>query len=138
MPKFRLTPNGNVVQCNYSCTQHEHYIGTYENALVYFGVEKEGVKAYGNLMNIMIYHQLSGYTVPKLSNELYDILMSAMAEHKYWVPLDQRKEKALEMLDLAEEKELLRDDLIIASLQKRGKRNDLSRIHAYEHWKKLI
>lgn len=139
MPKWSLTEKGNVIQCKWNCEkEHEHYIGTYERAVKYFGIEQEYIKSYGHLMNIIIYHQTSQYTVPKLSNELYDILINAMAEHKYWVPFNQRHEKAIAILKEAKEKGYLIDNLICKTIEKTAadNLNQQRRKYLFEKWTK--
>ena len=138
MPKWSLTKNGNVVQCKWDCkANHEHYIGTYEHAVKYFGIDQNEINSYGNLFNIIIYHQTSQYTVPKLSNELYDILINAMSEHKYWTPTEKREEKAFETLDLAKKSGYIIDDKICKSIDEKAKDNHKQqrRKYMFEIWK---
>lgn len=137
MPKWSLTNKGNVIQCKWDCkANHEHYVGTYERAVIYFGVEQDEIKSYGNLINIVIYHQTSQHTVPKLSNELYDILINAMCEHKYWTIPKERHKKAMETLKLAKEKGYIMDDLICETIEKKAKDNvnQQRRKYMYELW----
>lgn len=136
--KFSITNKGNVVQCKWNCNcNHEHYIGTYENALKYFGVDTNNIKSYGNLKNIIIYHQTSQYTIPKLSNELYDILINAMSEHKYWVEPINRENKAFELLSWANENNYLNDKIIYKTLKNNSESNlkVQKRLYMYELWK---
>lgn len=138
MPKWSLTKNGNVVQCKWDCKcNHEHFIGTYERAVNYFGIDESNIKSYGKLFNIVIYHQDSQFTIPKLSNELFEILMDAMAEHKYWVPKDKREEKAFEILDLAKKSGYIIDDAICKSIDEKAKDNPKQqrRKYMYEIWR---
>lgn len=135
MPKYSLTSKGNVIQCRWNCqANHEHFVGSYEQAVKYFGIEEQNIKSYGELLNIIIYHQTSGLTIPKLSNELYDILINAMGEHKYWVAKYNRKNKALEILDEAEKKGYIFDQKILDTLFKSDKRSSKERIYAYNKW----
>lgn len=137
MPKYSLTEKGNVVQCKWNCQcNHEHYVGTYERAVKYFGIEQNEIQSWGNLANIIIYHQTSQHTVPKLSNELYDILMSAMSEHKYWVEPNLRHDKAMEMLAYAKQKGYIMDDLICKTIETKAKDNvnQQRRKYMFEKW----
>lgn len=137
MALYSLTKNGNVVQCKWNCKcQHEHYNGSYEQAIKYFGIDQKEIQSWGNLKNIIIYHQTSQYTVPKLSNELYDILISAMAQHKYFVPLDKRKETAMQILDWAKCNNYIKDELICKTINKKAKNNikQQRRVYMYELW----
>lgn len=137
MPKWSLTNKGNVIQCKWNCkANHEHYIGTYERAVKYFGVLQNEIKSYGNLLNIIIYHQTSQYTVPKLSNELYDILINAMSEHKYWIEPNARHAEAIKTLDLANSKGYIFDALICKTIDERGNDNAKKRKYMYELWLK--
>lgn len=135
MPKYSLTSKGNVIQCRWNCqANHEHFVGNYEQAIKYFGIEEQNIKSYGELLNIIIYHQTSQYTIPKLSNELYYILIDAMSEHKYWVAKYNRKSKALEILDEAEKKGYIFDQKILETLSRSDKRSSKERIYAYNKW----
>lgn len=135
MPMFSLTKKGNVVQCKSNCkASHKHFVGKYEDAIKYFGIDESEIKPYGTLINVIAYKQTNGRYPPKLSNELYDICIKLMSEHKYYVPAKDREDKAIELLDDANSKGLIFDDLIIKSLKARGRKNNLSRIHMYEKW----
>lgn len=151
MPTYVLTEKGNVIELtnkNYFFhTDSEKYQGTYENALKYFGVDKSEVKSYGKLINIIIYHQTNIHTTQKLSNELYDILYRAQSEHKYWAEEKHRHENCIYALEQAKGMNIIYDDVILDKL--RLKANDenlsyrkralyLSRISAYEKWKKSL
>lgn len=135
MAKYSLTNKGNVVQCKWNCAcNHEHYIGTYERAVKYFGIEQDEIKSYGNLLNIIIYHQTSQYTVPKLSNELYDIMISAMSEHKYWTKPSERHKRAMETLKIANKKNYIMDKIICKTIEEKGNINAKKRKYMYEVW----
>ena len=127
-----------MVQCKWNCkANHEHYVGTYERAIQYFGVNEDEIKNYGNLINIIIYQQTSQQTVRKFSNELYDILISAMSEHKYWVPAKDRHKTALETLTLAKKKGYIMDDLIAKTIKSEKYKDNLKqqrRLYMYEKW----
>lgn len=134
MPLWSMTERGNVVRCRSNCERdHEHYLGTYEQALHWFGVE-ETEDGPGKLINIVMYHQWGQRTVPKLSNELYDILMRAQSQRKWWAPKAMRHENAMRTLDEAERVGMLMDDKIIQALQKGGKPVHQGRIWAHEKW----
>lgn len=135
MPKWSLTNKGNVIQCKWNCkANHEHYIGTYERAVKYFGVDSNEIKSYGKLINLVIYHQTSDRTIRKLSNELYDILISAQSEHKYWAPVEKRCENAIETLDTARKMGLIMDDLLIERFSKSDKNSDKQRLYMFKRW----
>lgn len=135
MPMFSLTKKGNVVQCKSNCkVSHKHFVGKYEDAIKYFGIDESEIRPYGDLINVIAYKQTNGRFPPKLSNELYDICVNLMSEHKYYVQPKYRKDKAFELLGNAQSLGLIFDDLIIKSLKARGRKNDLSRIYMYEKW----
>lgn len=137
MPIYSLTNKGNVVKCKANCQcNHEHYIGTYERAVKYFGIKEDEIQSWGNLINIVVYHQTSQYTIPKLSNELYDILIDAMSEHKYWVEADRRHEKAMEILKLANQKGYIIDDRICKTISEKAQDNfkQQRRKYMFELW----
>lgn len=137
MPKYSLTNKGNVVQCKWNCkANHEHYVGSYENAIKYFGIDENEIKSYGKLINIIIYHQTSRQTIPKLSNELYDILINAMSKHKYWVPQEKRHEVAMETLLQAKKAGLIIDDKICKTIEEKAKDNFIAqrRIYLFKLW----
>lgn len=135
MAIYSLTEKGNVIKCKWDCkSNHEHYLGTYEQAVRYFGVEQSEIKSWGNLLNIVVYHQTSQWTVPKLSNELYDILMSAMCEHKYWTPPNERHGKAMKTLDKAAAKGFIMDEKICRTIDKSDNLKAKSRKYMYEVW----
>lgn len=135
MPIYSLTNKGNVVQCKWNCqSNHEHYQGTFEGALKYFGIYD--VKSWGNLINIVVYHQTSDKTVPKLSNELFDILVRAQSNHKYWaVPLE-RESNALKIIEEAEKAGLIYDENLIKILESSDRKASQSRVWAYRKWMK--
>lgn len=136
MPKYSVTNKGNVIQCKWNCQcNHEHYIGTYENAVKYFGIDTNEIQSYGNLMNIIIYQQTSQFTIPKLSNELYEKLIDAMSEHKYWVPQDQRHNKAMEILNQAEKAGFIKDDIICKTIKEKVNVKSQRRVYLFELWK---
>ena len=135
MPKYSLTKNNNVIECKWNCNiNHKHFVGTYENAIKYFDIDQSEIKSYGDLMNIIIYHQTSQYTTPKLSNELYDILIRSMAEHKYWVEPKLRHEKALELLEKSNKINLIIDKKICKRLEDIGTFKTKNRLYAYNLW----
>ena len=143
MPKYSLTRKGNVVQCKWNCTaNHEHFVGSYERAIKYFGIEENEIKSYGNLMNIIIYHQTSQQTIPKLSNELFDILINSMSEHKYFVQNSKRENEALKLLNEAKKLGYIFDEKIVQSIKKANeieynvKRE--KRLYMYNLWRDYI
>lgn len=137
MPKYSLTNKGNIVQCKWNCqARHEHYVGTYEQAVKYFGIDENEIQSYGNLENIVIYHQTSPNAVRKLSNELYDILISAMSQHKYWVPENKRHETAINILKKFKKSGFIMDEAIIKTIKIKYKDNinQNRRVYMYERW----
>ena len=136
MPKYSLTDNGNVIQCKWNCNlNHEHFIGSYELAVKYFGIDENQIKSYGNLMNIIIYHQSGLYTYPKLSNELFNILINAMSEHKYWIEPKYRNEKALEILSQAKKCNYIMDEKICKTIkQNKDNLKAQKRLFFYKKW----
>lgn len=132
---WHMTIKGNVVKCkNPSKCRLEHYQGTYERAIKFFGAEDP--VSWGKLINIIVYHQTSQMCVPKLSNELFDILVDAQSEHKYWAPVKEREKRALKTIEQAKQAGFIIDDLILNTLRKSEKMSSKSRIWTYEKWMK--
>ena len=137
MPFYHLTTKGNVVKCKSPCTlKHEHYLGSYEAAIKYFGVDEEEPQGWGKLENIVLYHQTSGFTVPKLTNELFDILVQAQSEHKYWAAPNKREERAMEVIEKSRKAGFIMDELILKTLRNSDRKASKDRIYAYEKWMK--
>ena len=137
MPKYSLTKNGNVVQCKWNChCNHKHYVGTYENALNFFDVDLKEVHNYGDLINIVIYHQTSQYTIPKLTYELYNILIDSMSEHKYWVEPSMRHDEAIKTLQKANNIGLIEDNKIYNTIKNKESNNPKQnrRIYMNDLW----
>lgn len=137
MPKYSLTKNGNVIQCKWNCNcNHKHFVGTYENALKFFDVNTEDIQSYGNLINVVIYHQTSQYTIPKLTFELYDILINVMSEHKYWVEPSMRHNEAMETLQKAKKLGIIDDNKIYKSIKNKYSNNPKQnkRIYLNNKW----
>ena len=133
MALYSLTKNGNVIKCPYNCTKnHEHYQGTFDGALEFFGVKE--VKNYGRLIDIIMYHQTSNRTAPKLSNELFYILVRAQGEHKYWAPKHEREKNAFEALELAERAGFIYDDKLVPILKESKRKAANDRVWAWEKW----
>ena len=125
MAVFGYNGKSNVVfKCPFGCSKkHEHYVGTYENALVYFTGSVEAAENnnhYGDLMNIIVAHQLNEKFNTKTSAELYDILYSAASTAKYWLPEEERKGKILKLLDEAKDLRLIFDEEMKADFSKEG------------------
>ena len=133
------TKNGNVISTKpgKSNKHKDLYVGTYENALNHFGVDENSIQNYGELINIVIYRQTSEFTIPMLTNELYDLLVDAQSEHKYWAPKDQRHNNAIKTLQEAKSLHLLFDDQIIKTLSKSTKRRSQQRLYFYDKWIEL-
>jgi hypothetical protein len=105
-----------VLGCSYNCDKHEHFEGTYEQALKYFlgtANQKTVPNVEDKLYNIVLYHQLSYNTIMKTSAELYDILMKACSLRKYWVEDINRHNVIMNVLDKAKENYLIKDDEIL-------------------------
>ena len=137
MPKWSITNKGNIVQCKSDCKlNHEHYIGTYEMAVKYFGIDQSKINNYGKLINIIFYHQTSQYTVRKFSNELYDLLIKSMSEHKYWIEPKYREKKAFETLNEANKIGLIMDKTIEKSITDKYSENynQQRRLYLYKIW----
>ncbi len=135
MPIFSLTSKGNVVQCGSNCQcKHEHFVGSYEGALKYFGVSDP--QSWGKLMNVILYHQTSDRTFPKLSNELYDILVKAQAEHKYYAPQEQRSQNALDTIEEAEKHGLIYDERLLKILERSDRQASRDRVYWFKKWEK--
>lgn len=140
MPKWTITSNDNVTQCPWNCKdpRHEHYVGSYEMAVRYFGVDQGEISSWGDLFNVIWWHQTSGVTAPKLSNELFDILMSKQAEHKHWAPPSEREKRALDAIEEARKADIIRDEQLCANLQKLADSGNASasrRIYMFHKWK---
>ena len=137
MPLYTLTDKGNVIECKWNCSRkHEHYLGKYEDALKYFGMNPNEVKSYGKLINIIIYHQTNERTARKFSNELFDIMVKAQSEHKYFAPSSLREENALEALDQANEMGLIYDEILLEKLEKSDRRQSRYRCYLFKEWQK--
>lgn len=130
------TKKGNVIQTKPGASNKntDLFVGSYEDALNHFGIDQNEIKNYGELINIVIYRQTSEFTTPLLSNELYDILISAQSEHKYWAPKEKRHDNAIKTLEEAKRLYLLHDDEIIETLSKSPKFKVKQRIYFYEKW----
>jgi hypothetical protein len=133
---WKLTGNGNVVRCGKNDTADDIYSGTYELAVKYFGINQDDIKPYGRLINIVIFQQTSGRTVRKLSNELFDILVNAQSEHKWWAPPQQREQRAIDTIDEAQKMGLIFDDQIVHRLEKSDRKNDQNRLYMFHLWQK--
>lgn len=143
--QWSINDKNQVIMCGYKCKKnHEHLIGTYEQAMKYFTGSTEiakNSKHPGDLMNIIIVHQLNERFITKTSAELYDILMKNAATKKYWIPEDKRKDHILELLKIAKEKHLIFDEEIINKLKKKGrslKDYERRRIYKQEQFEKNI
>lgn len=137
MPLYSLTKKENVVECKWNCKiKHEHYLGSYENALKYFGVDSKEVKSYGKLINIIIFHQTNERTARKFSNELFDIMVRAQSEHKYFAVPEEREENAFQALEIADKMGLIMDDLLLEKLENSEKDQSRYRCYKFKEWKK--
>ena len=135
MSLYGVTEKGNVVQCPYNCNKrHQHYQGTYERALKFFGLSEEEPQPWGKLINVIMYHQTSDRTFPKLSNELFDILMLAQAEHKYWAPEAKREALAMEAIEEARRAGWIFDEELLERLKKSDRKASQDRVYEYERW----
>lgn len=135
MSKYSLTNKGNVIQCKWNCeSKHDHYFGNYEGAIKYFGLDTSEIKTYGKLINIIIFHQTSDCTVRKFSNELYDILMHAMSQHKYFIEQANRHDEAMEILDQAKKMNLILDDELSQKINDNSKYNSQRRKYIFQEW----
>lgn len=133
-------PGRGVVRCGRGCNKpHEHFVGTYEKALQYFGVDPTEVSGHKQLIDIVIFHQLSDRTVTKTSSELYYILMRACSEPQYWVPPQDRHHVVMDVLRSCRDKYLIKDDEILRSAREgRSNRRGLRRLHHQEKWEEMM
>lgn len=135
MPKFSLTNKDNVIQCKWDCkANHEHYIGRYEDAVKYFGVDQNEIKSYSDIYYLIQYHQTSDRTNVKLSSELYDIIYRAQSDHYYWAHPEDRHQNALDALDRAEKAGIIYDERLLASFEKSERHNTKSRVYMHKKW----
>lgn len=143
--QWSINKKDQVVMCGYNCKKkHEHLIGTYEQAMKYFTGSTEvanNSNHYGDLINIIIAHQLNDKFNIKTSSELYSILMRNAATKKYWIAEEKREEHILKLLKIAKEKHLIFDKEIIESLKKKGdsiKPYQRKRIYYQENFEKSL
>ena len=132
-----LDKNGIVRECRKKDQPGVFYIGSYEGALKYFDVDPNAPEypdSIGDPWNIIVYYQLSGFALPRLSNEIYDILEAAMKRPKFWVQPDKRHETIMGLIEKAEKAKIIDNDLLIKSLNNRGSITDKRRIFAYNKW----
>ena len=141
--QWSININDEVIMCGYNCRKnHDHLIGTYEQAMIYFtGSTKaaKNSKHYGNLMNIIYVHQTNDRFMTKTSSELYNILMKNASTKKYWVPEEERHDKIIELLLQAKKLRLIHDEEIIKSIKARGERataSQLRRVYRQEQFEK--
>lgn len=133
---WSVNNKGMLFKCKYNCDKnHEHYYGTYEGALKYFGVNHNDPKYKGDLMNVIIYHQFDPKTITKTSNELYYIIIKAMSTKKYWVDENNRHKESMDLLEKCKEKHLIFDDEIFENINTENKRK---RKYRYDQWLKMI
>lgn len=137
MPLYTITNKENVIECKWNCEKkHEHFLGSYESALKYFGVDNSSVKNYGRLINIVIYHQTNERTARKFSNELFDILVRAQSEHKYYSKPEDREENAFKTLEIAEDMNLIMDDQLLSKLENSERDQSRYRCYRFKEWRK--
>lgn len=118
---------------------HEHIIGTYEKALIYFKGSSESVDGNKKLKDIAIFHQLSEHTLTKTSAELYDIMMKACSTKDYWVPEDNRHNTVMSILGLCEKEYLIRDDEILKNAREdKSNKRMIKRLYKFDKWKEMI
>lgn len=127
--------NGHVTNVKPNDTDaKEIYTGSYENALKYFGVDGNSLEGYGKLIHLVIYHQTDDRTFKKLSSELFDILIRAQSEMKYWAPPNKRKENALNTLDQAEALGLIFDEDLKSVLRSSDRKASKNRLYMHQKW----
>lgn len=134
------TRTDRVVRCSYKCErEHEHFVGTYEKAMIYFKGEPDTERGHKNLKDIVIYHQLSPDTLTKSSAELYDILIDACAKKEYWVPVQDRHSVVMEVLAEAEKEYMIKDDEIFKKAKQEGSnKRMMKRLYKQERWESMI
>ena len=135
MAVWGCTKRGDVIKVPPSY-KGETYVGTYEQALKWFGVTAG--KSWGDLMNVVVYHQTDPRTFPKLSSELFDILVRAQSEHKYWTEPSMRESVAIATIEKAEKVGLVQDERLLEVLKKSDRKASVDRVRAHEHWLKLL
>lgn len=139
MSRWSVNSAGKVVQCGLDCKcEHEHYVGSYEMAVKYFCVDEDEIKSYGNLLHIVVAHQTMPQFAPKLSNELYEILIQAQAEKKYWSPVEQRHERALKAIEDGEKLGVVNDSKLLEKLEKSERMQSQKRVYMYRRWESTI
>lgn len=142
--QWSVNKKGDVVMCGFKCNKnHDHLVGNYERAMIYFTGSTEIAneeKHYGNLMNIIYTHQTNDRFITKTSSELYNILMNNASTKKYWIPEGQRHEKIVNLLIEAKKLRLIYDEEIIKSLKSMGNNataSQLRRIYRQEQFEKF-
>lgn len=139
MSVYSLNNLGDMVTCKFGCQKHDfHYSGAYEGALKFYGIDPKEIKPYGELINIVIFHQTSEFTVRKFSSELYNTLVDAQSEHKYFAPVADRHRRAMETLDEAEKTGLLCNEDLLKTLSARETTTNERRLYRYNAWIKRM
>ena len=121
--------------------------GSYERALQYFGIDlnltveedaKDGTLfGAGDLLKLVMYHQTNEHATPKLTNELYDILMAAQCEKHYWAAPQQREARTYETLQKAQSLGLLQDEQILKVLHGSSRDGARQRIRKFRAWEEM-
>lgn len=136
MARFTINNKGKVKQCKWNCSiKHEHYEGSYESAVKYFGEDPEEIESYGKLINIIIYYQTSDYVrVRRLSNELFDDLVYKQSLKSHFAPAEDRESNAIEALNIAYDMNIIYDERLLLWLRKSEKYKEKYRAYSYDAW----
>ena len=135
MSAWWLDPNGNVRKVGQNAHADDVYVGRYDQALKYFGVQPDDERrGWGDLKMVIMYHQTSQRAAPKLSSELVDMLVHLQSEKKYLAPEGERMKLALQAVKWACKAGLVNDESLIKSLQKSERKVSHDRIWAHERW----
>lgn len=137
---WSFDPRRGVVRCGWNCNRsHEHFSGTYQAALNYFGVDQRDVSGYKKLKDIVVFHQLSDRTLTKTSSELYEILIEACSKPQYWVPEEDRHRVVMEVLESCKDSYLIKDDEILEKARRgESNRRGMQRLYRQEKWERTI
>lgn len=140
MPKYTVTDKGDIRECKWNCsTKHEHYVGSYESALKYFGIDQEDVESKGKLINVIIYYQTSDQvSVRRLSNELFDMLVYKQSDKRFFAPVNEREINAIEALNKAYDLDIIYDERLLKWMRKSEKYKENARAYAYDAWRKEV
>lgn len=138
MPLYTVDDKNNLLECEWNCSnkEHEHFQGSFQNAIRHFKVDTNTIKSYGDVFNIIVYLQTDRNTTRRFSNELYDRAIENLSKKKYFVPTEKREEVAIAALNKAYDFNLIMDDILYDRLKDSERPADKTRIYFYEKFKK--